>query len=143
MSFDPTKPVRTRDGRKARIICTDREAEFPIVALISDHSAVESVEAFRSNGLLHIRRESDGDLINYTEPKLRPWKPEEVPIGAWIRRINCEGFFSSIIGVTRHQLMTVEDNFPDALIELDDMLPYEYSLDHGKGWHPCGVEESQ
>jgi hypothetical protein len=32
--FDPTKPVQTRDGRKARIICTDRRGLFPIVALV-------------------------------------------------------------------------------------------------------------
>jgi hypothetical protein len=32
--FDPTKPVQTRDGRKARIICTDRQdLVMPIVAL--------------------------------------------------------------------------------------------------------------
>ena len=34
--FDPTKPVQTRDGREARIICTDveRKGDWPIVALI-------------------------------------------------------------------------------------------------------------
>ena len=34
--FDPTKPVQTRDGRKARIICTDRKhRDGAIIALIS------------------------------------------------------------------------------------------------------------
>ena len=34
-AFDPTKPVQTRDGRKARIICTDRVcAQGSIVALV-------------------------------------------------------------------------------------------------------------
>ena len=37
--FDPLKPVQTRDGRKARIICTDRKMDgFPILALIPSHS---------------------------------------------------------------------------------------------------------
>lgn len=35
-AFDPTKPVQTRDGRKARIICTDRKhRDGAIIALIS------------------------------------------------------------------------------------------------------------
>lgn len=33
--FDPTKPVQTRNGRKARILCTDRKNTYPIVALIT------------------------------------------------------------------------------------------------------------
>jgi hypothetical protein len=38
IKFDPTKPVQTRDGRKARIICTDRKSigGYPIVALIHE-----------------------------------------------------------------------------------------------------------
>lgn len=32
--FDPTKPVQMRDGRKARIICTDFKGTNPIVVLI-------------------------------------------------------------------------------------------------------------
>lgn len=35
--FDPTKPVQTRSGLKARIICTDRNhPKYPIVALVED-----------------------------------------------------------------------------------------------------------
>lgn len=34
MTFDPTKPVQTRDGRKARIICTDKKGAYPIVAVV-------------------------------------------------------------------------------------------------------------
>ncbi len=34
MTFDKTKPVQTRDGRPARIICTDQKGNAPIVALI-------------------------------------------------------------------------------------------------------------
>lgn len=33
-AFDPTKPVQTRDGRKARIICTDAKGVLPIIALV-------------------------------------------------------------------------------------------------------------
>jgi len=33
--FDPNKPIRTRDGREARIVCTDAKGKQPIVAMIS------------------------------------------------------------------------------------------------------------
>lgn len=36
MTFDPTKPVQTRDGRKARIICTDAVGDRPVVALVME-----------------------------------------------------------------------------------------------------------
>ena len=50
MTFDPTKPVQTRDGRKARIICTDlNNPAFRIVAVI-DHPGGEYVETYYSNG---------------------------------------------------------------------------------------------
>ena len=36
------KPVCTRDGRKARIICFDRVGDFPIVALTDDRDYKEA-----------------------------------------------------------------------------------------------------
>ncbi len=34
--FDPTKPVQTRDGRKARIVCMNADnSRYPIVALVT------------------------------------------------------------------------------------------------------------
>lgn len=32
--FDPTKPVQTRGGEPARILCTDKKGCLPIVALV-------------------------------------------------------------------------------------------------------------
>ena len=52
--FDPNKPVQTRDGRKARIICTDANKDsgnhYPIVALVTRHSRLEYAERFRADG---------------------------------------------------------------------------------------------
>jgi hypothetical protein len=31
---NPTRPIVTRDGRSARIICTDAKRDFPLIALI-------------------------------------------------------------------------------------------------------------
>jgi hypothetical protein len=42
MKFDPTKPVQMFNGTPARIICTDRDWKFPIVALVG-HDAMPEV----------------------------------------------------------------------------------------------------
>lgn len=38
--FDPLKPVQTRDGRKARILCTDLNGQWPIVAAVLETNHV-------------------------------------------------------------------------------------------------------
>jgi hypothetical protein len=52
--FDPSKPVRTSDGKPARIICTDaREAgfmDYPIIALVADEKGEEWINHFESDG---------------------------------------------------------------------------------------------
>src|SRR5690625_8008927 len=50
MTFDPTKPVQTIDGRKARIICTDRRhsSGTTIVALVESSAALPGEEEMRS-----------------------------------------------------------------------------------------------
>lgn len=63
-TFDPTKPVQTRDGRKARILCVDIESQsYPIVAAIKGVRS-ETVESFTSEGRSWLESESDDDLIN-------------------------------------------------------------------------------
>lgn len=55
--FDSSKPVQTRDGRKARIICTDREYKssargenWPILALVFDSKGKEQPISYRVDG---------------------------------------------------------------------------------------------
>lgn len=68
--FDPTKPVQTRDGRAARIICTDRSYRGfsgSIVALVtSEPEGVELPHIFQSNGEVWGCVPHD-DLINVPE----------------------------------------------------------------------------
>ena len=66
------KPVCTRDGRKARIICFDRRGDkFPIVALLDgcneEHSEV--AETFTNEGLYEIGKKSSNDLMILPEKK--------------------------------------------------------------------------
>lgn len=45
------KPVCTRDGRRARIICWDKKGNYPIVALIQDNENSEHIEYYTENGI--------------------------------------------------------------------------------------------
>ena len=68
LSFDPGKPVRTRDGRKARIVCTDRKNDFPIVALVTCvYDQKELCLSYYEAGRVHPSVDSPVDLINVPE----------------------------------------------------------------------------
>lgn len=80
--------------------------------------------------------ESPSGWLLYTEPKLRPWKPEEVPVGAWMREKN-GGLPSLIVAVTGR---TLHRGHGDS-IQFDYALNhYEHSTDNGVTWKPCGIE---
>ncbi len=72
--FDPTKPVQTRDGRAARIICTDRVypgatldgGDSSIIALVTN-DARETVYHYGKDGKINARSFLDHDLINIPE----------------------------------------------------------------------------
>ena len=61
-------PVCTRDGRKARIICFDRDWDMHIVALVSDPLG-ESVHYYLSNGKVDFDKQNDEDLMMLPEKK--------------------------------------------------------------------------
>lgn len=48
--FDPTRPVQTRDSRRARIICTDMKGQGPIVALVTNENGGEIAYLFTAHG---------------------------------------------------------------------------------------------
>lgn len=62
------KPVCTRDGRKARIICFDRNWEYPIVALIECENDEEMISSCDKNGKARIY-EAQADLMMLPEKK--------------------------------------------------------------------------
>lgn len=67
------KPVCTRDGRKARIICFDakRKDGKNIMALIPDkeYPGFEDLVAYPNNGNYHGGHENDGDLMMLPQKK--------------------------------------------------------------------------
>lgn len=66
---NPSRKVVTRDGRNARIICTDAkvaygEGEFPIIALIQKDEKYEELPyAFQKDGSYLICKTDDKDLF--------------------------------------------------------------------------------
>lgn len=77
-------------------------------------------------------------------PTLRPWRPEEVPVGALLRHRTVTFMHSPVT-----MILSVRGDWIGFVcaetFKLTDMLceninkSYEHSLDHGKTWLPCGV----
>lgn len=73
-TFDPTKPVQTRDGRKARIVAilANPTASYPIICVITEKDGSEEMESFTLNGRASMHRsETHEDLINVPETVTR------------------------------------------------------------------------
>jgi hypothetical protein len=69
--FDPTKPVRTRDGRPARIMCTDAKSLYPIKALVETYPGSETVYSYNAHGRSVASTGSPHDLVNTPERVVR------------------------------------------------------------------------
>jgi len=68
--FDPSKPVQTRDGRKARILCTDKVGHHPIVALVmSSYSSEENTFYYDEEGCIS-EVPNPLDLVNIPERRV-------------------------------------------------------------------------
>ena len=68
--LDLTKPVQTRNGKPARIICTDVKSGQPILALVKCPDRTEAVISYSIDGsFFPDDRTSDNDLINVPNKK--------------------------------------------------------------------------
>lgn len=65
------KPICTRDGRKARIVCFDKNNLLPIVALVTGGDGLETVFQYHPNGQTHEYVEHPEDLMMLIEKKER------------------------------------------------------------------------
>ena len=63
------KPVCTRDGHKARIICFDKKGAYPIVALVNDYNEEEYIKNYDEFGKKIIGRETGDDLMMLPEKR--------------------------------------------------------------------------
>lgn len=80
------------------------------------------------------------------EPKLRPWKMDEVPLDCWVRTAgeNCAIF--KILACQPMGIVSANsfaDNNSALILRSFEfaLKNIEHSTDGGKTWKPCGVEE--
>ena len=65
---NPSRKVVTRDGRRARVICTDmKSTPYSVVALIENGSGYEQVTTFSKNGEYAVNESSRSDLFFASE----------------------------------------------------------------------------
>ncbi len=73
MTLDLTKPVQTRDGRKVRILCTDRNgSKHPVVGLIDTYGdrKLEMPHTWTSDGKFNsVEVDHEADLVNVPPAK--------------------------------------------------------------------------
>lgn len=68
--IDWNKPVRTKDGREVRVLCTDRvtDSNYPVLALVKDGCGYEAAHSYTIEGEYHRPdAESINDLENVPE----------------------------------------------------------------------------
>ena len=61
---DPSREIITRDGRKVRVVCTDKKGDYPIVALVEYYDGTnESDYSFKKDGRFYGNGDSNKDLF--------------------------------------------------------------------------------
>ena len=118
------------------------------------------MQAARDGKQIEWRRHSGGDWEQTTpvwnwnvcdyrikpEPKLRPWKPEDVPMPCILRPMggNSHQAMWLVLTVSSSGVATADCHVKGEtrLASFEALLLHnEHSTDGGKTWKPCGVEE--
>lgn len=115
MTFDPTKPVRTRGGRSARIVCTDMNCvNGPIAAVVSNGDGTEYLSYYEKDGKYPGmgRGGEELDLVNYDPYEITD---EEAEL---------------IIALVKH----IKKTFPRSVFGMDDLE----KVVRARKWFPRG-----
>ena len=71
---NPWREVVTGDGRKVKILCTNRKSPYPIVALVENHdSDNESVYSYREDGLYSLFSLSEENNLFFAPEPHEGW----------------------------------------------------------------------
>ena len=71
---NPSRKLVTGDGRKVKILCTNRKSTYPIVALVENHdSDNESVYSYRENGLYSMFSQSEENNLFFAPERHTGW----------------------------------------------------------------------
>lgn len=124
---------KARDGSKWHVDWAGRN-------MATGHNLGETHCTWSPSGRVSYGEEHSADLIApWTEPKLRPWKPEEVPMLARIRITSGSLWVRSITGYTNTGVFLSNQETTWTFEQVLESC--EHSIDGGKTWKPCGVME--
>ena len=71
---NPSRKLVTGDGRKVKILCTNRKSPYPVVALVENHdSNTEDVYSYRENGLYSLFSLSEQNNLFFAPEKHEGW----------------------------------------------------------------------
>ena len=89
---NPSRKLVTGDGRKVKILCTNRKSTYPIVALVENHdSDNESVYSYRENGLYSMFSQSEENNLFFAPEPHEGW----VNLYKWANK-DCACYIGSI-----------------------------------------------
>lgn len=123
---------------------------LPLIQALAEGKTIQVLEVFNFSPYWKdldefVFNKSPDNYRIKPEATLRPWRPEEVPVGALYRAKNSTGYCAMITGYSPSNIhSSVEDAGPcdNGWVPFAYCLDtYEHSLDHGKTWQPCGVYE--
>lgn len=71
---NPSRKLVTGDGRKVKILCTNRKSPYPIVALVENHySGFGNVYSYREDGLCSLIIPSEENNLFFAPEKHVGW----------------------------------------------------------------------
>lgn len=127
----------TREQWKERL--ERDEAMRPFIEAFANGKRVQCMDSARGIWYdLDVQANFDSGPSDYRiiePPKLRPWKPEEVPVNCIVRVKGALWWFVCLGVNTTGMLLRNNEPTWEALLEF-----YEHSIDGRKTWLPCGVE---
>lgn len=137
--------VQYRNGNPCRIIATNIVSRYPVAVagFVSGTNNGETITKHTYNGNFYYDG-NDSKLDLVPQPTLkqwRAWKPEEVPLGAMIRRPASMTNWRGIIKGVWNNCVYVGGTQEFMIDQMLVIPSLEHSTDSGKSWHPCGVLE--
>lgn len=125
-----------------------RERAKELWPIMKAYSEGECIQYLKKDGTWEVSSEEESFSHGWhyrikPEPKLRPWKYEEVPVGALIRNKNWDFKNRVMIIGARFDGVSIpwsEGCDVTRIVPFNDLSDYEHSTNGGKSWLPCGVE---
>jgi len=134
--------VVNRDGDPVRIVCFDGDYGGAVVR----YPIIDSFgRVYKDDGSFLSYGQDNSDLLLVSEPRLRPWKPEEVPVGAVVKSTKSAlGDRWLITAMHNGSVYLNKANTSQNAQSMKDILEsfhWKWPQEPDSALKPCGVEE--